>query len=51
MAGKGHFQCRGEIPHILPYEIPDGESVETFSEKTPCKECGSKIDWSEEFNG
>jgi len=51
MAGKGYFQCRGEKTHILLYDIPDGESVETFSDKTPCRECESKIDFSQEFNG
>ena len=51
MAGKGHFQCRGEKPHILLYDIPDGETIESFSDKTPCRECGSKIDFSQEFNG
>jgi hypothetical protein len=51
MVGQGHFQCRGEKPHILLYDIPDGETIESVSEKTPCRECGAKIDWSQEFNG
>jgi len=49
LAGKGYFTCRGEKPHIILYEIPDGETVESFSEKTPCEECGSKIDWTGEI--
>jgi len=50
MAGKGHFVCRGKDNHVLLYDITDGETVKSFTEKTPCKECGAKIDWSEEFN-
>ncbi len=46
MAGKGYFTCRGEKNHIILYEILDGETVESFAEKTPCKECGAKIDWT-----
>jgi len=50
MAGKGHFVCRGEEHHILPYDIPDDETAESFAEKTPCEKCSARIDWSEEFN-
>jgi len=50
MDGEGYFVCRGEDHHIVLYDIPDDETVETFPEKTPCVKCGAKIDWSEEFN-
>ncbi len=50
MAGKGYFICRGNEHHILLYDTPDGETVESFAEKTPCKECGAKIDWSSDSN-
>ncbi len=50
MAGKAYFTCRGKDNHVLLYDIPDGETIESFSEKSSCKECGSKIDLSEEFN-
>jgi len=51
MAGKGNFVCKGEDHHILSYDIPDGETVESFADKTPCKKCGAEIDYSEEeFN-
>jgi len=46
MAGKGYFRCLNEEKnHILMYHIPDGESIESFAEKTPCKDCGAKIAW------
>ncbi len=51
MAGKGYFACRGEKNHVLLYDIPDGETVQSFAEKTPCRECSAKIDWSQDFNG
>jgi len=47
MASKAYFVCRGNEKHILLYDIPDGETVESFAEKTPCKECGAKIDLSQ----
>jgi hypothetical protein len=31
------------------YDIPVGESIESFAGKTPCKECGAKIYWQEEI--
>jgi len=46
MAGKGRFTCRGEEHHIDDYDIPDGESVESFAEKTPCRKCGELIDFT-----
>ena len=52
MAGKGYFTCRGEEKnHVLLYDIPDGETIESFAEKTPCRECSAKIDCSQSFNG
>ncbi len=48
MARKGHFICRGKVTHILVYDIPDGETVQSFAEKTPCEKCGAKIDWYKE---
>jgi len=46
MAGKGLFTCRGEEHHVFLYDIPDGESVESFAEKTPCQECKARIDYN-----
>lgn len=43
MAGKGQFVCRGDPSHVEFYEVPHGESVESFASKTPCKICGAKI--------
>ena len=37
MAGRESFVCRGKDCHILPYNIPDGETVQSFAEKTSCK--------------
>ncbi len=48
MVRKGHFICSGKDTHILVYDIPDGETVQSFAEKTPCEKCGAKIDWYEE---
>jgi len=50
MAGKAHFICRGNDHHFLPHNIPNGETVQSFADRTPCEKCGAKIDWSEEFN-
>lgn len=51
MAGKAYFVCRDKENHILLYAIPDGMTVERFAEKTVCRECGERIDFSQEFNG
>ena len=48
MTGKSHFICSGKHTHILVYDIPDGETVQSFAEKTPCEKCGAKIDWYNE---
>ncbi len=48
MAGKGYFICSGKVIHILVYNILDGETVQSFAEKTRCEKCGAKIDWYEE---
>jgi len=45
MAGKGRFTCRGEEHHIDDYDMPD-ESVERFAERTKCKKCGERIDYT-----
>jgi len=50
MAEQAYFVCRGKDNHILLYDLPDGEMPEDFTEKTSCRECGSKIDYSVEFN-
>jgi len=49
MAGKANFTCRGKDNHVILYDISDGDSVESFAEKTPCEKCGAKIDYSEGF--
>jgi len=49
MAGKANFTCRGKDNHVILYDISDGDSVESFAEKTPCEKCGAKIDYSELF--
>ncbi len=38
---KCYFTCQND--HIIMYDIPIGESIESFEGKTPCKECGAKI--------
>jgi len=43
MAGKGYFTCRGEKHHILQYDIPDGETAESFAKTATCRECGGQI--------
>ena len=44
--GKGYFVCLNEGKnHIIMYDLPYGVSIESFAEKTPCKECGAKIAW------
>jgi len=48
MPGKGHFICTGKDTHILVYNIPDHETVQSFAEKIPCEKCGAKIDWYKE---
>jgi len=48
MDGNGHFICNGKDTHILVYDIANGETVQSFAEKTPCEKCGAKIDWYEE---
>ncbi len=50
MVEQAYFVCRGKDNHILLYDLPDGETPENFTEKTSCRECGSKIDYSVEFN-
>ncbi len=50
MAGIEHFICNGKDTHLLVYDIPDGETVQSFAEKTSCEKCGAKIDWYEEFS-
>jgi len=45
MAGKARFTCRGEEHHIDDYDMPD-ESVERFAERTKCKKCGERIDFT-----
>ena len=45
MARKGYFTCRGEQHHILQYDIPDGETAESFAKMATCTECGEKIDF------
>lgn len=50
MAGKAYFVCRGkEKNHVLLYDLPDGVSIESFAENTPCRECGAKIDYQAEM--
>jgi len=40
---SGFMICKGQETHILLYEVPDGDSLASFVEKTLCKICGAKL--------